>query len=216
MRLFICIFYEIGYNMKLYYNNTSPYARKVRIVLYEKGLLEKANLELINPREAPENFRSLNPLGMIPTLITDDGISLYDSPVICEYLDDSFPEPQLIPKSGADRWTVLKGEALCDGMLDCAFSIVMELRRQPEQQSPEWLERWTSTIFYSLNDIENKLSDFQGALTLAQINLGVTLGYISFRLNHLQWRDKHPELTKWFSEFSKRPSMSMTHPELTS
>ena len=200
--------------MKLFYNATSPYARKVRMVLHEKGLLEKTDLQLLNPREAPEDFRSLNPLGMIPTFVTDEGASLYDSPVICSYLDELFPEPKLIPNSGQDRWTVLNAEALCDGMLDCAFSIVMELRRPIEQQSPEWLERWTNTIFYSLNNIENKLSDFQGPLTLAQINLGVTLGYISFRLNNLHWRNKHHELTEWYSEFSKRPSMSMTHPEL--
>src|SRR3974377_2247191 len=119
--------------MKLYFSTTSPYVRKVRVVAIEKGLADRVELVAANPWPDPAAVVAVNPLGKVPTLVTDDGLALYDSPVICEYLDALAPAAPLLPRSGSDRWQVLRCQALCDGILDAAVAIVLE-RRRPEAE----------------------------------------------------------------------------------
>ena len=157
-------------------------------------------------------MQAANPLGKVPALVTDEGRAIFDSPVICAYLDSLASEPALIP-DGPKRWTVLTNEALCDGILDAALGIVMEGRRPEAQRSPDWLDRWPAAILRSLDAVEAKISGFEGDLTIAQLCLGATLGYLDFRLPDLSWRNGRPNIKAWFDAFSQRESMIETNPE---
>ena len=200
--------------MKLYSANTSPYARKVRMTIIEKGLQDRVELIFANPFEENAELKSANPLGKIPALVTDDDQVIFDSPVICAYLDSLSTDEQLIP-DGPERWEILTREALTDGILDAAFAIVMEGRRDDKQRSSTWFKRWTNTIFRSVEAVESGISRFEGDLTIAQIGLGASLGYLQFRLPNLGWQKKYPDTSAWFDTFSRRPSMIETNPELT-
>ena len=114
--------------MKLFFANTSPYARKTRVVLIEKGLENRMEAVFQNPFEDSPELTATNPLKRVPALVTDEGAAIFDSPVICAFLNDLGKGPDLIPE-GASRWSVLTGEAMTDGILDAAFAIVMERRR---------------------------------------------------------------------------------------
>lgn len=196
--------------MKLFYSNTSPYSRKVRIVAREKDIaIEEV---AANPFEENAELKTANPLGAVPTFLLDNGEPLYDSPVICAYLDSLKPSPLLIP-ADETRWKILRAEALCDGILDAAFSSVMEGRRPETEQSSYWLERWAAAINRAVDVVEKDLTAFNGSLTLAQIALGSALGYLDFRLPHLKWQNDRPELVDWYKEFSDRQSMKETQPE---
>ncbi len=198
--------------MKLYFANTSPYARKTRMAVIEKGLLDRVEMIFANPFEENPELKAANPLGKVPALVTDEGQAIFDSPVICAYLDSLSPDLALIP-SDHWRWDVLAREALTDGILDAAFAIVMERRRPNEQQSQHWFERWTTAIFRSVDAIEADIAGFEGDLDIAQIGLGAALGYVDFRLPDIDWRVGRPMAKAWFDVFSQRASMTETDPE---
>ncbi|HHJ14466.1 MAG TPA: glutathione S-transferase [Gammaproteobacteria bacterium] len=198
--------------MKLLYSKTSPYSRKVRLVIHEKGLDRLVSCVACNPFENTPELEASNPLGKVPTLILDDGSSLYDSPVICEYLD-SLTTKRLLPSSGAGRWTVLRWQALCDGILDAAYNIVMERRRQAPKQSADWITQWKTQIRHSLDTVQGSLGTLPGRVSLAQLSLGTSLGYLDFRLSDLGWRHQCPELADWYEDFSGRDAMQNTRPE---
>jgi glutathione S-transferase len=197
--------------MKLYFANTSPYARKARMVILEKGLVDQVETVFQNPFDESPDLKKANPLGKVPALVTDDGNTVFDSPVICAYLDSLSPETRLIPVDGA-RWNVLTAEALADGILDAAFSIVMERRRPEDQQSSMWLERWQAGIQRTISAVDADLTPFVGDLTLAQIALGAALGYLDFRLPDIDWRAANPAISAWFANFRTRPAMKATDP----
>ena len=138
--------------MKLFYSKTSPYSRKVRMMIHEKGLQQAITSVTCNPFDEAPELGAANPLGKVPTLILDDGSPLYDSPVICAYLDTLTPG-RLIPESGRERWNVLRWEALCDGVLDAAYNIVMERRRDAQEQSAGWIAQWKTQVSRSLDHI---------------------------------------------------------------
>lgn len=197
--------------MKLYFANTSPYARKARMVILEKDLSGRVETIFQNPFEDSPDLKKANPLGKVPALVTDEGTTIFDSPVICAFLDSLAPKPPLIPADEA-RWSVLTGEALADGLLDSAFAIVMERRRPGEQQSEMWLERWESGIQRTIAAVDADLTSFVGDLTLAQIALGAALGYLDFRLPDIDWRSFNPAVAAWYVNFASRPSMKATDP----
>ena len=202
--------------MKLYYSKTSPYSRKVRLMIYEKGLQQAIISVACNPFDEAPDLETANPLGKVPTMILDDGSSLYDSPVICAYLD-TLTSDRLIPESGPDtnreRWNVLRWEALCDGVLDAAYNIVMERRRDTREQSDSWIKQWKSQVIRSLDHMEAEIDTLPERLSLAQLSLGTTLGYLDFRLQELDWRSQCPALTVWYGDFSAREAMQNTRPE---
>lgn len=197
--------------MKLYFANTSPYARKARVVLSEKGLEDRVDAVFQNPFEDSPELTAANPLKRVPALLTDEGRAIFDSPVICAFLDDIGDGPSLIP-GDASRWSVLTGEAMTDGILDAAFAIVMERRRDEPQRSEMWLGRWSDAIDRTLDTVEQNLSPFKGDITLTQIGLGCALGYLDFRLPDLAWRPNRPSLEAWYEAFAQRPSMQSTVP----
>lgn len=197
--------------MQLYHTDTSPYARKVRMVAIEKGLGDRLQLIVANPFDDGAALLGANPLNKVPALVTDDGAVLYDSPVICAWLDTQAPTPRLIPE-GPARWEVLVREALADGIMDAAFAMTMEMRRPQAQQSADWIGRWTANIRRAADAAEADLAGFEGEVTLAQIALGAALAYLDFRQAGIDWRAGRPGLAGWYERFAARAAMRETAP----
>ncbi len=199
--------------MRLFYSATSPYARKIRIIITLKGLKDAVEQLACNAFADPAALREANPLGKVPALVLDDGRTLYDSPLIAEYLD-TLPSdrPALIPPVGAPRWEILRQQALGDGILDAAFALVIEMRRPEGQQSSYWKARWQSAIERALLVMERDSAGFNDTVTLGQISFACGLGYLDFRLPAIDWRAITPGTAHWYADFSKRPFMVQTVP----
>ncbi|MBX6321678.1 MAG: glutathione S-transferase N-terminal domain-containing protein [Rhodospirillaceae bacterium] len=199
--------------MKLRYSPTSPYVRKVTVVALETGLdgrIERIPTSTADPKSG---LAEQNPLGKVPTLVTDDGTVLFDSPVICEYLDSLHDGRKLIPPSGPARWTVLRQQALADGVLDAAVLRVGESRRPKTEQSPAFLEKQKTVIARALDAFEREVDTLPAEPTLGTITLGVALGYLDFRWASDAWRTGRPKLARWYEAFAQRPSMLATVPK---
>ena len=199
--------------MKLYYANASPYARKVRILIAEKELIEHVEQQLCNPFDDSPELIKANPLGKIPVLITDNGTAFYDSRVICEYLDNLSENTNLIPTSGELHWLVRRWEALADGIMDASYNIVMERKRSPDEQSPQAMERWQTGIMRAIDQANHDVNRLPSSISLAQISLGAALGYLDFRLPDIDWKSNGEKLAAWYNEFSERASMKNTRPK---
>ena len=197
--------------MKLHFSPTSPYVRKVRAVAEEKGLA--GQIELLSSSPWVENdLPQANPSGRVPALVTDDGTVLFDSRVICEYLDDMGGGETLFPKGG-NRWQVLRTAAIAEGILDAGVSIANERRKDQAHWSDWFIGRQKDKINRSLDLLEREIDSLSGPLTIAQIAVGVALGYTAFRKHVDDWRQGHPKLTAWYEDFAKRPSMKATEPK---
>ncbi len=192
---------------------TSPYARKVRIVVAEKGLESRIDEQACSPFDSTPELLAVNPLSKIPCLVLDDGTALYDSPVIVEYLDSLDPAKPLIPRDGAARWQVLRQQALGDGIMDAAFNTVIESRRPEAQQSSDWNKRWRAAIDRGIAAMDGEIESLAEQPSLAHIAYGCALGYLELRLSDIPWRARHPKTAAWYDSFAKRPSMAATHPE---
>jgi glutathione S-transferase len=198
--------------MKLYYSVNSPYARKCRVVMFEKGLENRIELIKVDPWENPAELLAANPLGRIPALVTDNGMALCESPVICEYLDALLPENRLIPKHPEDRIAVLGLAALADGIMDDAVAWVIETMKRPkDKQWDVWIKRKEDAIMRTITLIAPHASN-DDPISIGTINLAVALAYVSFRMPHLDWRDEHKELAAWLNDFTKRKSFEETQP----
>lgn len=197
--------------MTLFAAHTSPYARKVRMAVIEAGLSDRVETVRIDPYADAAALQDAAPLGKVPALLTEDGRALYDSPVICAYLDALAPAAGLIP-DGDRRWEALTREALADGILDAAFATVMERRRPEAQRSEYWLERWRRAILRALDAVEADGAGLEGAGLIAEIATGAALGYLDFRLPELVWREARPQTAAWFARFAERSSMRETAP----
>ena len=203
--------------MKLYYSNTSPYSRKVRLVVREKGLEAKMEEVLVNPfSDDKDGLIAANPLGKIPTLLLDNGTALYDSSVICEYLDGLTDNPMLIPAKNVDtsanRFNVLRWQATADGMTDAAYNLVMESRRAKEDQSQQWMSNWATEITRVLVYIEshiNELNDSDNP-TLAHLALASAISYLEFRLPENLSDSIGSNTMDWYESFKTRPAMQDT------
>ncbi len=201
--------------MKLIYATPSPFARKVRVVVGEKGMGEDVEFVHASPFDNADDVRTHNPLGKVPALVLPDGQVLFDSPVICEYLDSYAKGPRLIPADGPERWKILRWQALADGILDAAFNIACEHRRPVEERSRAWIDRWASTIERGLTFIDKGLDTLTPHVSLAHVSVAVIPDYIDLRAaQYVSWRKGRPTLAKWFDEFASRSSMSSTHPTL--
>ncbi len=201
--------------MKLFYSPTSPYARKVRLLAIEKGLdtlIETVTIDTANP--APELLNA-NPLGKVPALWLDHGETIFDSPVICRYLDN-LKQPYWIPREPTAEIEVLRWEALADGLTDAAYNLVMEQRGRPEQErSPRAMERWTTEITRTLRYIETHMATLPSGTTLAPLALAAALGYLDFRLSHLlrsERSEQYPTLLAWYDTLRESPAMRATQP----
>ena len=199
--------------MKLRYSPTSPYVRKVTVVAHETGLNGRIQRVPTVTTDPTSGLAKDNPLGKVPALITDDGQSIFDSPVICEYLDNLHGGPKLFPPAGPARWTALRRQALADGILDAAVLRLLETRRPANEQSPAWIEKQKAVIGRALDAFESEIGQFGEAITIGHVTTAVALGYIDFRFGADKWRDRRPALARWFESFAQRPSLANTVPK---
>jgi len=200
--------------MKLYYSPGSPYARKVRVVALETRLDKK--IEMVNVALSPiapnADVDKHNPVGKIPVLSVK-GIDLFDSPVICEYLDGQHKGRKLLARKGRERWVALRQQAMADGLLDAAILTRYEGALRPEDKRlPDWIEGQMKKIDGVLAQLEAEVKALKGKPTLGSISVACALGYLDFRFAAADWRSKHPKLAKWFNSFSKTPSIKATVP----
>ena len=198
--------------MRLYFSPTSPYARKVRIVLHVLGLEADVALIATNPLGEAADLQAHNPLGKVPALVLGDGRVLYDSRVICEHLDRA-ARGGLIPADGEARDRVLVAQALADGITDAAFALVMERRRPSSEQSAHWRERWQSAISRGVAAITVP-SCTDAPADLGAIATAVALDYLDFRLPDIDWRAANPAAGAWHADAVRWPAMVATaHPK---
>ena len=199
--------------MLLRHSHTSPYVRKVMVLAHETGLVERITLETVDGWSEPEALTRDNPLSMVPTLVLKDGTTLFDSPVICEYLDGLHGGVSLFPAPGDPRWRALREQALGDGILDNAVLIFVETRRRPvELRWDWWLELKQRAITRTLDHLDAQAGQLRGRLDIGTIAVAVALGYLDLRGAVGEWRDGRPTLGDWFDQFSQRPSMQATRP----
>lgn len=192
--------------MKLLYTKRSPFARKPRVIAIEKGInLELVDEDLSNKSKA---LLEANPLGKVPTLILDNGTTIYDSPVICQYLDGLKEAPRFIPQDAAKLLEVLKWEALADDMMVAAINAYMEKQRHQKDFHQVFVQAQENSIKKAYAYIEGRLADLK-EFNLASVAVASAIGYIHFRLPHLKVEGK---LAQWFDEINKRPSMQQTIP----
>jgi glutathione S-transferase len=202
--------------MKLRYSAASPYVRKVRVVAIEKGLAGKIeNVPTqVSPNKDSTDVAGDNPLMKVPSLTTDDGLSLYDSPVICEYLDAQGSGPALFPPSGKARWTALRRQALGDGILDAALLSRYETFLRPKEFLwKDWVDGQQRKVKAGLDSLEQEADSFGKGVDIGLITIGCALGYLDFRFAADEWRKGHPKLAAWYEGFSARPSMRETVPQ---
>ncbi len=200
--------------MKLIGSLTSPYARKVRVVLAEKKI--EYILELDSPWTPETKVAEVNPLGKIPVLVLDDETVLFDSRVIVEYLDNVAPNNKLMPVPNRERTEVKRWEALADGVCDAAALIFLEKKRPPKQQGKEWLARQEDKIDRSLEFMAGQLGESSWCMgthfSLADVATGCALGYLAFRFPEIKWQEKHSNLARLFDKLMLRPSFAETVP----
>lgn len=202
--------------MKLMHAAASPYARKVQAAAIELGL--GAELEIVPTAVAPgkdnsEYTSKYNPLTKIPAMELEDGSVLYDSAVICEYLDARAGGGRIIPAGGDARWRVLTQHALAQGMTDAALLIRYETFLRPEAlRWDTWADSQMQKIQAGLKWFEENPDSLEGPLNLAQIALGVLLGYLDFRFGDSPWRPDHPGLEAWYAAAAKHDCFSQTEP----
>ena len=200
--------------MKLILSLTSPFARKVRVVLAEKRIDYEAVVDI--PWEPTTRVPEYNPLGKVPVLVMDDGSTLFDSRVIVEYLDNLTPVSPLLPKENRPRVAVRRWEALADGVTESAATIFLEQKRPEARQDPEWIVRQEGQVFRGLEAMSEDLGEKTWCtgdfFTLADIAVGCCLGYLDFRFPHIQWREAHPNLAKLADKLAQRTSFAETVP----
>ena len=203
--------------MKLIGSVTSPFVRKVRVVMAEK----KLDFTFIQENVwAPETtIQQTNPLGKVPCLVMEDGSTLYDSRVIAEYLDTLTPVCKLLPPNGRERAEVKVWEALADGVLDAGVLVRLEKTLRPEQQqSQDWIDRQWTKVHAGLRAMSEGLGEAPFCMgkhyTLADVAVGCALGWLAFRFPEVAWRDDYPNLARLFDKLSERPSFKDTLPFL--
>jgi glutathione S-transferase len=201
--------------MKLLVSLLSPYGRKVRIVLAEKRI--DCDLELVDVTPADSPLNAHNPLGKIPTLLLDDGVPLYDSRVIVEFLDSVSPISRLIPEDNRERVAVRRCEALADGVLDAGVLLRVESLRPEKERNAPWMERQRGKVERGLAQMARDLGErnwcHNDRYSLADIALGCCLGWLAFRHPALDWRGKYANLARHYDKLSERAAFADTAPK---
>ena len=190
--------------MKLLISTGSPFARKCRIVAREAGLdVEEVLAPPLDPGAA-EN--SPNPLGMIPALVLDDGVTLFDSRVIAEWMDAHGSSDLFL--EGRPRFDALRAQALADGAMDAVVKLHFERMRPEAERSDYWQSRWHGAVLRALDAVE-----MREGWDIGHVATACLLGYLDLRRPDILWRDRRPDLAEWFAEASERSSLKATHPK---
>jgi len=199
--------------MKLHWSPKSPFVRKVMIAAYELELADRiepirsvADMKRPNPAIMVDN-----PLAKIPTLVLPDGQALFDSGVICEYLDELAGGDRLFPARGPDRWQALAWHALASGLLDVLILWRNEREKPASRQTTEWLSAFSIKVEATLNKLETLVPDLEAArFGIGHIAVGCALDYLDFRFANLAWQTSRPALAGWQAQFRARPSAIAT------
>jgi glutathione S-transferase len=199
--------------MKLYWSPRSPFVRKVMVCAHELGIAERIEkvYALVAMTQVNREVMQVNPIGRIPALVTAEGMVLYDSHVICEYLDAVHGGSRLFPQETPRRWNALRRLALGDGLLETLVLWRSEQTRPAGQQSPAVLAAFERKTASALAALERDSAE-RGSVDIGDIAIGCALGYLDFRYAELDWRARAPRTAVWFGPFDARPSMQHTSP----
>jgi glutathione S-transferase len=201
--------------MKLYWSPRSPFVRKVMVCAHELGLVHRIERirALVSLTQTNADVLKVNPIGRIPALVLDNGEVLYDSHVICEYLDAEYGDSRLFPRAKPARWDALRRLALADGMLETGILWRAERMRPAAQQSPEMLAAFDRKIATALAALEQDSARLEhDGIDIGDLAIGCALGYLDFRFAELDWRARNNRTAAWFESFNRRPSMQQTMP----
>ena len=196
--------------MKLAFSPASPYVRKVMACAIARGIdgrIEKWTVPTSDPA-----LVVVNPLSKVPTLITDDGVALYDSPVICEYLDSVGDAPKLFPAPGPARWKALQQQALGDGILDATQPRRREVALPLDEGRKSYIALQQGKVAKSLDVLEAEAARLGALSTIGEITIACALGYLDFRYPHEPWRPGHDKLAAWYDRVVKLAPMTGTMP----
>ncbi len=196
--------------MKLFYSPTSPFVRKVMACAIAREIEAQIELVASNPHASPADLLAANPLSKVPCLITSDGLALFDSPVICEFLDTIDNGLPMFPPHGGQRWRALKLQAMADGVMDAAVARRGEQAKPQETARDTYMARQKAAVDRTLAeweaDLPHKLID------IGTISVACALGYLDLRFAMEPWREAHPALAGWFAAFSENPPIARTVP----
>ena len=195
--------------MKLFYSPASPFVRKVMATAIAVGVVDRIEKAPTNPWDSPADLLAQNPLSKLPCLVTDDGLALFDSPVVCDYLA-SLGDGTLMPSTGPARWRVLKQQAIADGIMDAAIIRRNEAARPEEAARAKNIQRQRMIVSNGLATLDADPPGDQ--VDLGTISIACCLGYLDFRFADEPWRSAHPALDRWFTAFSQRPEIAETTP----
>lgn len=201
--------------MKLHWSPRSPYVRKVMIAAHEMGLTDRLECvrTVVGGTTPHLELMRENPLGKIPTLVLEDGTILFDSPVVCEYLDTLHAGPKLYPAAGPERFTALRRHALGSGMIDMGLALLGERSRPEAARSQPHMDLWTLKLRTSVAALDREADAIAATpFSIGHVAIGVALGYLDFRFDALQWREGHGRLAGWYESFSARPSVQASLP----
>jgi glutathione S-transferase len=196
--------------MKLAYSPASPYVRKVTACAIARGIdgrIERWKVATTDPA-----LLEFNPLSKVPTLITDDGTMLFDSPVICEYLDSIGEAPELFPGPGPARWKAIRQQALGDGILDATQPRRREVALPQDEGRQSYITLQRGKVERSVEALEKEADSLGALTTIGEITIGCALGYLDFRYAHEPWRSGHPKLAAWYDRVIKLKPLADTIP----
>lgn len=196
--------------MKLAFSPASPYVRKVMACAIARGIADKIETWRIGTTDPV--LVTHNPLSKVPTLITDDGIAMFDSPVICEYIDSIGAAAPLFPPAGPARWTALRLAAIGDGIMDASQPRRREIGLPQDEGRVSWIALQRAKVVASLAVLENEAASLGDLKTIGDITVACALGYLDFRFAHEPWRDTCPKLAAWFAKVSALPAIAQTMP----
>jgi len=196
--------------MKLAFSAASPYVRKVMSVAIARGV--DSRIEKVKIGTTDSALLAMNPLSKVPSLVTDDGMALYDSPVICEYVDSLGTGPGTFPPAGPARWNTLRQAALGDGIMDASQPRRRELTLPQDEGRTTWIEQQKGKVARSLDALEAEADKLGNLATYGEITIACALGYLDFRFPHEPWRPGHPKLTAWYEKVVTLPPMAQTMP----
>lgn len=197
--------------MKIAYSAASPYVRKVMACAIARGLndkIERWTVGTTDPALLP-----FNPLSKVPSFVADDGMMLYDSPVICEYLDSIGGAPKLFPAVGPARWNALRQQALGDGILDASQPRRREIALPQDDGRKAYIDLQRGKVSRAVDVLEKEAGTFGELKTIGEISVGCALGYLDFRFANEPWRPGHPQLDAWYAKVVKLPPLAETMPK---
>lgn len=196
--------------MKLCFSATSPYVRKVMACAITREIDDRIEQISTDANASPPAFVAINPLSKVPALVTDDGVALFDSPVICEYLDSFGEALPMFPPHGASRWRALKFQAMGDGILDASVPRRGEMMKPQDEGRVAWIARQKAAVDRTLDALE--ADPPHRHVDIGSITAACALGYLDFRFAAQPWRDGRPKLAAWYAAFAQNPGIARTAP----